>query len=207
MARTNKQQLIYNYIEEEYLKNGYSPSISEIALHCGLSAKSYVHRVIQQLVSDGKLNNLGGRYVPTKFDDRESCKVAMVPVVGKVAAGVPITAFEDLEGYVGYLPQYGDGTDLFALRIKGDSMIEAGIFDTDVVVVEKTAEVTDGDIVVALIEDEATVKTFYHEDDHIRLQPENKEYQPIIVKNVEILGKVIASMRYLKNRGSLIHHK
>lgn len=203
MTRPNRSELIYNFIEEEYIKNGFSPSISEIAEHCGLSAKSYVHRCLQQLVTEHKLLNLGGRYVPSRFSNGDSAKVALVPVVGKVAAGVPITAFEDLDGYVAYLPQFGDGDELFALRIKGDSMINAGIFDGDVVIVEKNEEVSDGDIVVALIGDEATVKTFYREEDHIRLQPENPDYKPIIVNDVSILGKVVASMRYLKNRGSL----
>jgi repressor LexA len=203
MTRPNRQEIIYQYIEEQYAKNGYSPSISEIAAHAGLSAKSYVHRVLQQLVFEGRLTNLGGRYVPSHLQTDNSARVAVVPVVGKVAAGVPISAFEDLEGYVAYLPRFGDKEELFALRIKGDSMINAEIFDKDIVIVEKTNEIIEGDIVVALIGDEATVKTFYKESGHIRLQPENPDYQPIIVDDVIILGKVVASMRYLDNRGKL----
>lgn len=203
MARPNKKDEIYSFIEQKYLKNGYSPSIGEIADYLGLTAKSNVHRQLQQLVSDGKLVNLGGRYVPSRLQENSSAKVVFVPVLGRVAAGRPITAIENLEGYVAYLPRIGDGDELFALKIKGDSMIEAGIFDGDIVIVEKTPVVEDGDIAVALIDDEATVKTFYHENGHIRLQPENPEYEPIIVKDAAILGRVLASMRYHKNRGML----
>jgi len=201
MTRPNKQERIYAFIEEEYKKNGYSPSIGEIAAHLGLTAKSNIHRQLQQLVNDGRLINLGGRYVPARLKDNDSAQVALVPLLGRVAAGVPITAVENLEGYVAYLPRFGDGDELFALTIKGDSMIEAGIFDGDVIIVEKTPEVENGDIAVALIEDEATVKTFYRENGHFRLQPENSEYEPIIVDEVVILGRVLASMRYHSNRG------
>lgn len=199
MTRPNRQERIYAFIEEEYKKNGYSPSIGEIAAHVGLAAKSNVHRQLQQLVNDGRLENLGGRYVPTHRGG--GAKVAMVPLLGRVAAGAPITAEENLEGYVAYLPRYGDGEELFALTIRGDSMKGAGIFDGDVVIVEKTPRVENGDIAVALIGDEATVKTFYREEGHFRLQPENPDYRPIIVEEAVILGRVLASLRYFKNRG------
>lgn len=200
MSRPNQRERIYAFIEEEYKKNGFSPSIGEIAAHLGLSAKSNIHRQLQQLVNEGRLVNLGGRYVPKRLKERDSAQVVLVPLLGRVAAGSPITAIENLEGYVAYLPRFGDSEELFALRIRGDSMTGAGIFDGDIVIVEKTPEAQNGEIVVALIEDEATVKTFYREKGHIRLQPENPEYEPIIVDNVEILGKVIASMRYHNNR-------
>lgn len=202
MTKPDKHEQIYCYIEEEYKKNGFSPSINEIAEHLGLSAKSNIHRQLQQLVAEGRLLNLGGRYVPTLLHQRDSADVAMVPLLGTVAAGSPILAVENLEGYVAYLPRFGDSRELFALRIKGESMIEAGIFTGDIVIVEKTPDVKNGDIVVALIDDEATVKTFYHEGDHIRLQPENHALEPIIVKEALILGRVLASMRYHKNRGA-----
>ena len=203
MARPNQQERIYAYIEKEYKKNGYSPSIGEIASNLGLVAKSNIHRQLQQLVSEGRLTNLGGRYVPTLLSDDGCAKVALVPLLGRVAAGVPITAVENLDGYVAYLPRFGDGDELFALTIKGDSMIGAGIFNSDVVIVEKTPEAQNGDIVVALIGDEATVKTFYRERGHFRLQPENPEYEPIIVSEVTVLGRVLASMRYHKNRSRI----
>lgn len=200
--RQNNCERIYKYIESEYKKNGCSPSISEIAAHLGLCAKSNIHRQLQQLVQQGRLVNLRGQYVPAIIHEK-NVDVTFVPVLGNVAAGRPITAIEEVEGYVAYIPRFGDGHDFFALHIRGDSMINAGIFDGDIVIVEKMPSVEDGDIAVALIDDEATVKTVYHENGHIRLQPENPEYEPIIVDNVAILGRVAASMRYQKNRGPL----
>jgi repressor LexA len=200
MTRPNQMERIYAFIEKEYKRNGFSPSISEIASFLSLTAKSNIHRQLQQLVSEGRLQNLGGRYVPARLRENGAADVVLVPLIGKVAAGQPITAIENLEGYVAYLPRFGDGNELFALTIKGDSMTGAGIFDSDIVIVEKTPVVQNGEIAVALIEEEATVKTFYREKGHIRLQPENPDYEPIIVEDVAILGSVIASMRYHKNR-------
>ncbi|HEX2937688.1 MAG TPA: transcriptional repressor LexA [Ruminiclostridium sp.] len=200
MTRPNKQDLIFEFIEEEYKKNGYSPSIGEIAVHLGLSAKSNVHRQLQKLVSDGRLQNLGGRYVPAELVEDEESKAVMVPLLGRVAAGIPITAVENHDGYVAYVPRFGDGNDLFALTIKGDSMINVGIFDGDAVIVEKTPIAENGEIAVVLVGDEATVKTFYRENGHFRLQPENPDYEPIIVENAAILGRVVASIHYFKNR-------
>jgi repressor LexA len=202
VARPDKREQIFDFIDEEYRRNGFSPSINDIATHLGLSAKSNIHRQLQQLVADGRLVNLGGRYVPASGRPH-GADVSFVPLVGTVAAGSPILAVENLDGYVAYIPRYGDSRDLFALRVKGDSMINAGIFSGDIVIVERETEIRDGDIVVALIDDEATVKTFYREDGHIRLQPENPDLDPIIVKDVSILGRVTASMRYQNNRGPL----
>lgn len=194
MARPNQRDRICAYIEEAYARNGYSPSISDIAAHLSLSAKSNIHRQLQQLVREGFLQNRGGQYVPAKSAAAEGA--VLVPLLGRVAAGQPITAIEELEGYVAYLPRFGDGRRLFALRVKGDSMVEVGINSGDIVVVEETPEVADGEIAVALIGEEATVKTFYREDGHIRLQPENRTMAPILVKNVAVLGRVVSSMRY-----------
>lgn len=202
MSRPARYEQIYSYIENEYKKNGYPPSISEIAGHLGLAAKSNIHRQLQQLVAEGRLINLGGRYVPARLSEQGRADVALVPLLGSVAAGSPILAIENLEGYVAYLPRFGDSHELFALRVKGDSMIEAGIFDGDIVIVEKTPEVENGQIAVALIDEEATVKTFYREGGHIRLQPQNKKLLPIILKDAVILGRVIVSMRYHKSRAS-----
>lgn len=202
MTKPDKREQIYDFIEREYKKNGFSPSINEIAAHLGLTAKSNIHRQLQQLVTEGRLINLGGRYVPAHLHQSDAADVVLVPLLGTVAAGSPILAIESLEGHIAYLPRFGDPRDLFALRIKGESMIEAGIFNGDIVIVEKTPEARNGDIVVALIEDEATVKTFYREHDHIRLQPENHTMEPIIVREAIILGRVLASIRYYKNRTS-----
>jgi len=194
MARPNRQEEILEYIQTEYKGNDYSPSLSEIAAHFGLKSKSNIHQQIQQLCADRKLINSRGRYIP--YSLYQTADVAMVPLLGTVAAGSPITAIEDLEGYVAFLPRFGDGRDLFALTVKGESMIDVGINDGDIVVVEKTPVAANGEIVVALIEDEATVKRFYRENGHFRLQPENKTMEPIIVRDVAILGKVVSCMRY-----------
>lgn len=200
MTRPNQREHIYDFIKEEYLKNGFSPSIGEIASHLSLSAKSNVHRQLQQLVSEGRLQNLGGRYVPKPILDSSSVTAVQVPLLGNVAAGLPITAVENLEGYVAYVPRQGENGEFFALKIKGDSMTGAGILDGDIVIVEKTPEVQNGEIAVAMIDNEATVKTFFREKGHIRLQPQNPDYEPIIVKDAVILGRVLASMRYINNR-------
>lgn len=196
MTRPSQRERILSFILDRYKENGFPPSINEIAEHLGLCAKSNIHRQLQQLVAEGRLENRGGRYFPASDAQKDTAKVSMVPLLGTVAAGSPILAVENLEGYVAYLPRLGDGDDLFALRIKGDSMIEAGILNGDIVIVKETPVASNGDIVVALINDEATVKAFFREDGHIRLQPRNSTMEPIIVDDAIILGKVLASMRY-----------
>ena len=134
--------------------------------------------------------------MPDEFDPKETN--GMIPLIGRVTAGQPILAVENYEGYIQYpaglrkMPE----NDLFALKVTGTSMIEAGILDGDIVIIEKTTTAENGDIVVALIDDEATVKTFYKEDGHFRLQPENKTMLPIIVNSLMILGKVVSSIRF-----------
>jgi repressor LexA len=195
MARPNQQEKILEYIQSVYNENGYPPSLSEIAAHLHLKSRTNIHKQMQQLCAENKLINSNGRYIPSLYDNRKA-DVTMVPLLGTVAAGVPISAVEELEGYVAYLPRFGDSRDLFALTVKGESMIDVGINDGDIVVVEKTPVAANGEIVVALIEDEATVKGFYRENGHFRLQPENKTMEPIIVQDVVILGKVVSCMRY-----------
>lgn len=128
---------------------------------------------------------------------RDYGRVVKVPILGSIAAGVPITAVENLDGFLEYLPRNGrQDNDLFALRVRGTSMIDAGIYDGDIVIVEQTPYAENGQIVAAIIDDEATVKRFYKEKRHYRLQPENPDMEPIIVPEVEILGRVVSSMRY-----------
>lgn len=196
MARPNRQEEILKYIQTVYRGKAYSPSLSEIAAHFGLKSKSNIHQQVQQLCADRKLINCRGRYIPFSFYDDQKADVAMVPLLGKVAAGTPITAIEELEGYIAYLPRFGDGKDLFALSVKGESMIDVGINDGDIVIVKKTPVAENGEIVIAMVDDEATVKRFYREHGHFRLQPENRTMEPIIVQNVVILGKVVSCMRY-----------
>lgn len=123
--------------------------------------------------------------------------VVQVPILGNIAAGVPISAVENLDGFIEYLPRNErQDRDLFALRVKGSSMIDAGIYDGDIVIIEQTPYAENGQIVAAMVDEEATVKRFYKEKGHYRLQPENPDMEPIIVPEVEILGRVVSSMRY-----------
>jgi SOS regulatory protein LexA len=133
----------------------------------------------------------------TKPKQKEYGRVIEVPILGNIAAGIPITAIENLDGFIEYLPHNErESDDLFALRVKGTSMIDAGIYDGDIVIVEQTSYAENGQIVAAMIYDEATVKRFYKEKGHYRLQPENPDMEPIIVPEVQILGRVVSSMRY-----------
>lgn len=200
---SKRQQDILNFIKEEVREKGYPPSVREIGEAVGLASSSTVHGHLARLESKGLI-----RRDPTKpraieiLDYDESIpktKVVNVPVVGKVTAGMPITAIENIEEYFP-LPEHfapGDG-NLFMLKVVGDSMIEAGILDGDYVIVRKQNSANNGEIVVAMTEeDEATVKRLFKEKDFIRLQPENSTMEPIIVKNVTILGKVIGVFRQI----------
>jgi len=195
---TERERRVYDYICEVIGKDGYSPSVRDIQNALGIKSTSTVHSYIERLESKGYIRKEQGksRTLRTGADVEEAYSIK-IPVLGQVAAGLPILASENLEGYVEFcLPRGTLASELFALRIKGTSMIEAGIMDGDIVIVSRTSYVGNGDIAVVLIEDEATVKTFYKENGHFRLQPENKEMSPIITKEAVILGKVIACTRY-----------
>lgn len=186
---------IYDYLVGYYRENGYPTSMADIATAMGLTSRSNINRQLLQLVSDGKLSNINGKYYPAAA--AEQLRVVMVPILGTIAAGVPIEAIQDLDGYVGYLPQgHHRDHDLFALHVHGNSMIDAGIYDGDIVIVEQTSVADNGQIVAAMIDGEATVKRFFKEKGHYRLQPENPTMDPIIVEHVDILGRVVSSMRY-----------
>ncbi|NBD23490.1 transcriptional repressor LexA [Paenibacillus glycinis] len=199
---SNRQQAILEFIKTEVREKGYPPSVREIGEAVGLASSSTVHGHLDRLEKKGLI-----RRDPTKpraieildGDDNEipfPLAIAKVPVVGKVTAGVPITATENIEEYFP-LPADKVGDDnVFILSVIGESMIEAGIHDGDYVIVRQQQSAINGDIVVAMTEDdEATVKTFYKEKDHIRLQPENSTMEPIRLRNVSILGKVIGLFR------------
>ena len=203
MARKNKTSTercaeIYKYIRDFLMKKGFPPSVREIGTAVGLSSSSTVHSYLHMLEDEGKIHR-----DPTKpraielVGEKPWEHMLRVPLVGAVAAGVPITAEENVEE-VFNVPSALLGTqdDTFMLRVKGESMINAGILDGDIIIAERTPEARNGDKVVALIEDEATVKTFYKENDEFRLQPENDYMEPIICDEVAILGRVVASMRY-----------
>lgn len=200
---SKRQQMILDYIKDEVTKKGYPPSVREIAEAVGLASSSTVHGHLSRIESKGYI-----RRDPTKpraieiLDlsegnniPREEARYA--PVIGKVTAGLPITAVENIEEFIP-LPTTSAGLDdnLFVLVIEGESMIEAGILDGDMVIVKQQNTAQNSDIVVAMTdENEATVKRFFKEKDHIRLQPENATMDPLLYDNVTILGKVIGLYR------------
>jgi repressor LexA len=197
----DKQQKILAFVNEYMRENGYPPSIREICKGVGLSSTSTVHAHLETLKKNGLLEKAdsksrGLRIKKPMEDVVGENDIVNVPVVGKVAAGSPILATENLERTFPIPADFvGTSVQSFMLKVKGESMIEAGIFDGDYIIVKQQAVANNGEIVVALINDEATVKTFYKEKDHIRLQPENSTMDPIIVKEVAILGKVIGLIR------------
>ena len=199
---TAKQEEILEYIKETILKKGYPPAVREICEAVHLKSTSSVHSHLSTLEEKGFI-----RRDPTKprtleilddtfnFNRRE---MTNVPVVGAVAAGQPLLAEQNIEDYFPIPVELLPNADTFMLRVKGDSMINAGILDGDQIIVEQTPSAQNGDIVVALLEDSATVKRFYREDGHYRLQPENDYMDPIIVDHVDIQGKVIGLFRRMK---------
>jgi repressor LexA len=200
---SERQVQILDYIKSHQKLRGYPPSVREIGKEVGLSSSSTVHGHLAQLEEKGYI-----RRDPTKpraieilakeQDDmtvRE--EVAFIPIIGKITAGEPILATENIEDSFPVPVRYINNDKVFALSVRGDSMIEKGIFDGDLVLVRQQPVAYNGEIVVALLGDEATVKTFYKEGDHIRLQPENSLLSPILVKDVTILGKVIGVFRWM----------
>ncbi|MBQ1507700.1 MAG: transcriptional repressor LexA [Ruminococcus sp.] len=194
MKPLNKtQQKILGFIKERSAENRI-PSIREICDEIGLSSTSTVHYHLNALEKKGFITREPGLNRCIKIVGEE--KSIAVPVMGRVAAGMPILAVEDIECYVPVPEKLARGKELFALRIQGDSMINAGILDGDIVIVSRSPVAENGEIAVALVGEEATVKRFYKENGHFRLQPENDNYQPIIVDQVVLLGKVLSVIRY-----------
>jgi repressor LexA len=196
---SSKQQEILDYIKSEIINKGYPPAVREIGAAVNLRSTSSVHSHLESLEKNGYI-----RRDPTKpraieiVDDSFNLtrrELVNVPILGSVAAGQPLLAVESIESYFPIPSEYMPNEETFMLKVKGDSMINVGIFNGDKVLVMKQQTANNGDIVVALVEDSATVKTFYKEADHIRLQPENDFMEPIIVNDVEILGKVIGLFR------------
>ncbi len=193
---TDRENSVYEYIKNSINERGYAPSVRDIRDALGFKSTSTVHMYLTRLAEKGLISRELGKSRAIHMET--SRKPDQIPVLGKVAAGKPILAQEDLEGYVDFCASSVKcrRENLFALRVKGESMTEVGILDGDTVIVDKRSYADNGEIVVALVEDEATVKTFYKEDGHYRLQPENKMMEPIIVEDVSILGKVVASLRF-----------
>ena len=198
---TDKQREILEYIKEMILKKGYPPAVREICEAVHLKSTSSVHSHLESLEKNGYI-----RRDPTKprtieiLDDDFALtrrELVNVPVIGTVAAGVPILAEQNIEDYLPIPAEILPNKEVFMLKVKGNSMIEAGIYSGDKVIVAKQPDAENGDKVVALVDDSATGKTFYKENGHFRLQPENSTMDPIILDHVEILGKVIGLFRMM----------
>lgn len=196
---TKKQQEILDYIKEEILKKGYPPAVREICEAVQLKSTSSVHSHLETLEKNGYI-----RRDPTKPRAIEICddnfqmvrtEMVSLPVIGQVAAGTPILAEENIESYFPVPADMVPNGESFVLKVKGDSMVNAGIYSGDQIFVHACNTAHNGDTVVALIDDSATVKTFYKENGHIRLQPENDYMEPIIVDDCQILGKVFGVFR------------
>lgn len=198
---SSKQREILEYIKQEILNKGYPPAVREICEAVHLKSTSSVHSHLETLEKNGYI-----RRDPTKpraieiIDDNFNLtrrEVVNVPIIGQVAAGQPLLAVENIENYFPIPTEFMPNAETFMLKVKGDSMINAGIFNGDKILVQKQSDAQNGDIVVALVDDSATVKTYYKEDGHFRLQPENDTMDPIIVNECSILGKVFGIMRFL----------
>ncbi|MCL2158525.1 MAG: transcriptional repressor LexA [Oscillospiraceae bacterium] len=196
-----KERAVYEFIIGTIKKDGFSPSVRDIKIALNIKSTATVHSYLEKLEKKGYIEKEAGKSRTIRVDNidlqgkRTSIKV---PIIGKVTAGVPILAAENREGFLDF-PIYRQSylsAKLFALKIRGDSMIEAGIMDGDYVVVEKKSYADNGEIVVALIDEEATVKKYYFEEDAVRLQPCNSAMRPIFVKDVAVLGIVISVMRF-----------
>ena len=198
---SSKQREILEYIKEEILNRGYPPAVREICEAVHLKSTSSVHSHLETLEKNGYI-----RRDPTKpraieiVDDQFNLsrrEVVNIPIVGRVAAGMPLLAQQNIENYFPVPTEFVPNAEVFMLNVKGDSMINVGIFDGDNLLVARQNTARNGEIVVALIEDSATVKTFYKEADHIRLQPENDSMDPIYVTDCQILGRVFGVFRFL----------
>ncbi|MBO5524905.1 MAG: transcriptional repressor LexA [Roseburia sp.] len=197
---SNKQREILEYIKQEILNKGYPPAVREICEAVDLKSTSSVHSHLETLEKNGYI-----RRDPTKpraieiIDDNFNLtrrEVVNVPLIGKVAAGQPLLAVENIENYFPIPTEFMPNAESFMLTVKGESMINIGIMDGDQILVQSQSDAENGDIVVALVDDSATVKTFYKEDGYYRLQPENDTMEPIIVKECSIIGKVFGVMRF-----------
>lgn len=198
---TEKQKQVYEFIKSEIKSKGIPPSIREICKATGLASTSSVHLHLESLERKGYINRSHSktRHIEVLEDNFYSNNLgeeyANVPIIGTVAAGVPIMAQENIDGYFPVPVNYLKNNNTFMLKISGDSMIKAGIFNNDLVLVSQQSTAEDNEIVIALLDESATCKRFFKEKEFIRLQPENDAYSPIMVKDVQILGKVIGLFR------------
>jgi len=196
---TPKQQMVLDFLKSEIRRNGYPPTVREICDAVGLSSTSTVHAHLETLERKGHIRRSPAKNRSTEILEEDfyanTRELVNVPIVGRVAAGVPILAAENIEDTFPIPIDYVKNDTCFMLHVKGDSMMDEGILDGDLVLVRQQQDATDGDIVIALIEDSATVKTFYRDGEFIRLNPANPSFQPIILRECDVLGKVIGLYR------------
>ena len=191
---TENEKMVFEFIKDR-IEEGYPPTVREICAEFGFKSTSTAHRYINNLTAKGLLEKGNNQNRAIRLTGGNGMKI---PLVGTVTAGIPITAIEEITDYISFQPARHYSNPLFALKVRGESMINAAILDGDMVVREQTPYAENGDIVCALVDNEsATIKTFYKEDGHYRLQPENDTMDPIIVDEVSILGKVVGVVRYL----------
>lgn len=191
---TENEKMVFEFIKDR-IEEGYPPTVREICAEFGFKSTSTAHRYINNLTAKGLLEKGNNQNRAIRLTGGNGMKI---PLVGTVTAGIPITAIEEITDYISFQPARHYSNPLFALKVRGESMINAAILDGDMVVIEQTPYAENGDIVCALVDNEsATIKTFYKEDGHYRLQPENDTMDPIIVDEVSILGKVLGVVRYL----------
>lgn len=191
---TENEKMVFEFIKDR-IEEGYPPTVREICADFGFKSTSTAHRYINNLTAKGLLEKGNNQNRAIRLTGGNGMKI---PLVGTVTAGIPITAIEEITDYISFQPARHYSNPLFALKVRGESMINAAILDGDMVVIEQTPYAENGDIVCALVDNEsATIKTFYKEDGHYRLQPENDTMDPIIVDEVKILGKVVGVVRYL----------
>lgn len=197
---SEKQREILEYIKQEILQRGYPPAVREICEAVHLKSTSSVHSHLETLEKNGFIRRdpTKPRAIEILDDDFNLTRREMVnvPVIGQVAAGEPILAEQNIQDYFPIPAEYMPNAETFMLKVKGESMINAGIFSGDSVLVQRQSDARNGDMVVALVDDSATVKTFYKENGHYRLQPENDTMDPIIVDHCEVLGKVFGVFRF-----------
>jgi repressor LexA len=207
---TKRQQEIFDFIKRYSAKYGYPPTVRDIGKAVGLASSSTVHAHLSNLEKAGLLRRDPSKPRAIELLDRAIENVrdtvesgvrsvvggARIPVLGQVAAGAPVLAEENIEDYVEVPAAAGGDEAEFILKVKGDSMVDAGILEGDLVVVRRQDTAEDGDVVVALVGEEATVKTFYRESDHVRLQPENPTHEPIRTRDVQILGRMVGLLRH-----------
>lgn len=196
---TAKQEQILKYIKDELLSKGYPPTVREICEEVGLKSTSSVHAHLSSLENNGYIRRDPTKPRAIEIVDEEFAlsrrEMANIPILGRVAAGEPLLAVENIEDYFALPVEVLPSGELFIVKVHGDSMINIGFYENDYLIVAQTPVARNGDIVVALIDDSVTVKRFYKEDGHIRLQPENDYMDPIIVDDCQILGKVHALYR------------